>query len=54
MGQRPPSRVSIAFCPEMAGASRRLEGVTMDLRGELATVAAWHAGQSPVIAQAPR
>jgi peptide/nickel transport system substrate-binding protein len=36
------------------GASRRLEGVTMDLRGELATVAAWHTAQSPVAAQAPR
>jgi peptide/nickel transport system substrate-binding protein len=34
------------------GASRRLEGVTMDLRGELVTVAAWHTAQP--LAQAPR
>jgi peptide/nickel transport system substrate-binding protein len=29
------------------GASRRLRGVTMDLRGELVTVAAWHAERVP-------
>ena len=36
------------------GASRRLEGVAMDLRGELVTVAAWHTAQRPAFAQAPR
>ncbi|HSU92858.1 MAG TPA: peptide ABC transporter substrate-binding protein [Gemmatimonadaceae bacterium] len=29
------------------GASRRLRGVTMDLRGELTTVAAWYTAQAP-------
>jgi ABC-type transport system substrate-binding protein len=35
------------------GASRRLEGVTMDLRGELVTLANWHTQADSVSAKAP-
>jgi peptide/nickel transport system substrate-binding protein len=35
------------------GASRRLQGVRMDLRGELVTVGAWHLGPSPARAASP-
>ena len=35
------------------GASRRLQGVAMDLRGELATVAAWYAERGAESARAP-
>ncbi|MEP7065420.1 MAG: peptide ABC transporter substrate-binding protein [Gemmatimonadota bacterium] len=35
------------------GASRRLHAVTMDLRGELATVAIWHAERAPGGTRAP-
>ena len=35
------------------GASRRLHGVEMDLRGELATVSSWHAGRPLESARAP-
>jgi len=35
------------------GASRRLQGVKMDLRGELATVSSWRAGRAPQGARKP-
>jgi peptide/nickel transport system substrate-binding protein len=35
------------------GAARRLEGVTMDLRGELVTLASWHARSSNASAGGP-
>lgn len=35
------------------GASRRLQGVTMDLRGELATVASWHVSPPATATRAP-